>query len=241
MSRQFLILFFATLAVPFAFGWESQPHLEIQKPETSQSASVRPASQLRVNGKLLGHEVPPQAGEICVVCKRPIGVKDLVYLVKGQRVPVHARDCYEKFRKEPLTYFAALRPHGAFLGTGGEGQRLSWGWFLAGLYVLVGLVFAALCAQRAVNCGRSACAWFAAGLLLNVLAFLWLLARPKLAAQAAEAARGGWGKVPATSAPQPCPKCGRMNHPAASRCADCGVELRPAVSSEVAKAGLSKH
>ena len=61
---------------------------------------------------------------MCVVCGRPIGTGDVVYLVNGQRVPIHISDCYAQFRKNPQAYLAALQPHGAFLGAGGEAHRV---------------------------------------------------------------------------------------------------------------------
>jgi hypothetical protein len=219
----------------------TQESRAVQPSETTSGAHqipAQPASQLIVNGKVLGEEVPPRPGEICVVCKRPIGTEGVTYLVKGQRFPLHVPACYEKFRKNPQAYLAALQPHGAFLGAGGEGQNLSLAWFLAGLYVLVGLCFGALCAHHALSSGRKPAAWFAAGLALNALGYLWLLTRPKLGVHTPSGAPEGLGKVSVTLAPQPCPSCGRMNHPAADRCADCGGKLKPAVNSEVKKAGL---
>jgi hypothetical protein len=241
MSRRFLILVFAALAAPFALGRQSQPAPSQENRETVRSATARPSSQLIVKGKLLGQEVPPRPGEICVVCKRRIGTEGVVYLVKGQRVPLHIHSCYEKFRKNPLPYLAALQPHGAFLGAGGEGQRLSWGWFLGGLYVLVGLIFAALSAHRAVNSGRSAGTWFAAGLALNAFGYLLLLTRSRQPAQGPEGLAGVLGKVPVTARPLPCSHCGRMNHPSAERCADCGGQLHPSLTSEVEKTGMHKR
>ena len=191
-----------------------------------------------VNGKVLGYEVPSRPDEICIVCGRPIGTGDPVYLINGQRVPLHVSECYANFSRNPQAYLAAIRPHGAFLGAGGEAQGLSWGWFLAGLYVLAGLIFGALCAHRALQGGRSAAAWFFAGLALNVIAYARSLTWPSLAIESPGGVPEGLAKMPATFAPQPCPSCGRMNHPAASQCADCGAELQPAVSSEVGKAGL---
>jgi hypothetical protein len=237
-ARRLLVLILVIPATVSALARESRA---VQPSETQTPAHAKPAqpdSQLIVNGKVLGQEVPPRPREICVVCKRPIGTEGVVYLVKGQRFPLHVPACYEKFRKNPLSFLAMLQPHGAFLGASGETHDLSFGWFLAGLYVLVGLVFAALCAQRAMSSGRSPAAWFGAGLALNALGYLLLLTLPKHAIHDPGGVPEGLGKVPVTFAPQPCPTCGRMNHPAADRCADCGEKLRPAVSSEVGKAGL---
>jgi hypothetical protein len=203
-----------------------------------QGSQARPPAQLIVNGKVLGSAVPSRPGDICIVCRRPLGTGGVVYLVKGQRIPLHFPSCYEVFVRSPLSFLAALQPHGAFLGSGGEGQGLSWGWFLAGLYILVGLIFGAGCAHRALHAGRSPAAWFAAGLALNVIGYLWLLTRPKLQIEAAGGMPEGLTKFPRTRAPRPCPTCGRMNHPAATQCGDCGAKLQPVTRSEVDKAGL---
>jgi hypothetical protein len=237
MARRRLVFLLALVAAAL----QSRIGLTVPTPGNqpgTQAMQAAPPDRLIVNGKVLGYQVPSRPDEICVVCRRPIGESGVVYLVQGQRVAVHVSDCYAKFRENPLTYLAALQPHGAFLGAGGEGQDLSWVWFLAGLYVLAGLVFGALCAHRALQAGRSAPAWFGAGLALNVIAYVWLLTRPRLATGSPGGVPEGLGKMPATFAPQPCPSCGRMNHPAASQCADCGATLQPAVSSEVGKAGL---
>lgn len=227
----FLIL----LTIPAAFAQES-PSVPTSEPASTAPLQNLPGRELIVGGKPLGQAIAPRANDICIVCKRRIGAEGVVYLVNGQRVPLHVAVCYNEFVKNPRKYLAALQPHGAFLGAGGEGQGLSLAWFLAGLYVLLGLVFSALCAHRALYAGRSPVAWFAAGLVFNALGFLFLLTRSKQ--EASGLVPQGLAKVAVTRAPQPCPACGSMNHPSARRCANCRKELSSVVSSEVEKAGL---
>jgi hypothetical protein len=238
MLRLRRFFFLLALAVLWSSAREAPAVQPTEQQPRAQSLQAQPPSQLIVNGKVLGYEVPPRPDDVCIVCGCPIGEAGVVYLVKGRRVPVHVSDCYAKFRRNPLAYLAALEPHGAFLGAGGQAQDLSWGWFLAGLYVLVGLIFGALCAHRALGAGRSPSAWFAAGLALNIIGYVGLLTRPRLAIESPGGLPEGLGKMPRTLSPQPCPSCGRMNHPAAGQCTDCGARLQPAVSSEVGKAGL---
>jgi hypothetical protein len=238
MSRHLLVLVLVILSFGSARAQKRSAVQPSETPSSDYRVPPQPTSQLIVDGEILGREVPSRPGEICVVCKRRIGTEGVVYLVKGQRFPMHVPACYEKFRGKPLSFLAALQPHGAFLGAGGESQGLSFGWFWGGLYVLLGLGFGALCAHRALSTGRSPAAWFGAGLALNVLAYLWLLTRPRRAIGAPWGVPEGLAKMPVTYAPQPCPNCQRMNHPAADRCADCGRKLQPAQSSEVGKAGL---
>lgn len=227
---------FMLALLPVSAALAKEPAAATKPAITAQELSN---SELVVNGKPLGQPVAPRSGEVCVVCKRPLGTEGMVYLINGQRLPLHLGNCYSAFAKDPQKFFAILQPHGAFLGTSDEGRGLSWAWFLAGLYVLLGLVFAALCAHRALNAGRNPAAWFAAGLLLNALGFLWLLTRPRR--QVTEAVPEGLGKVATTYAPLPCPACGALNHPAADRCAACGNRLESVVSSEVEKVGLRSH
>jgi len=187
---------------------------------------------------MLGKQVEPRPGEVCLVCNQPITADDVVYVVRGHRIPLHAAACYGEFKDHPWKYLAILEPHGAFLGSGGEGQRLSLGWFLAGLYILVGLVFAALCAHQAMHRGYSPAVWFGTGLVLNAFGYLLLVTRPRKDVEALAGVPKGLQKVPVTYEPRPCPACGRLNHPAASECAGCGGKLDPSMESEVQRAGL---
>jgi hypothetical protein len=181
--------------------------------------------------QLLQTEVPPRAGEICLGCNHPIGADDKCYLVEGQRVPVHRAGCDDSLRASPLRYLASLKPRGGFFGGERAPGAVSNAWLLLGLYVLAGLCFAALCAHRALNQGLSPYLWFLAGFLFSAPAYLVLLTRP---AQRPEYP-AGLVKIPATAAPQACPQCGAMNHPAAERCLECGSALRPAILSEVSR------
>jgi hypothetical protein len=197
-----------------------------------------PKSDLVLDGKPLGPPVVPRADDFCIVCKRPLGTEGAVYLVNGQRVALHFADCYERFAKAPRMFLSTLQAHGAFLGAGGGEQGLSFAWFLGGLYVLLGLIFAALCAHRALQTGRNPAAWFSAGMFLNVIGYALLLMRPKLATKSPCGVPAGLAKLPTTYAPKQCPKCGETNHPGARQCASCGENLKPAVKPEVGRAGL---
>lgn len=197
-----------------------------------------PPERLELGSQVLGEKVEPQPGEICLVCGLPIGADDVVYLAQGHRIPLHGARCFPEFKRNPWKFLALIEPHGAFLGSGGEGQGLSKVWFLAGLYVLVGLVFAAGCAHEAFDRGRRPAAWFAAGLVLNVLGYLLLLTRPRREVVALRGVPKGLHKVPATYDPRPCPGCGQPNHPAADECVGCGGKIEPAIRSEVQRAGL---
>ena len=182
--------------------------------------------------------VEARAGETCIVCDKAIGAKDRVYEVEGQRVPVHVGVCGEAFLRNPGLYLARLRPRGAFLGAEPNlASRIGWGWFALGIYVLLGLVFGAICAYRAVNHALKPWPWFLAGFSLNLFGFLALVTRP-----AGDSSRAGLPpglvKVPTTYSPRACPACGKMNHPSATSCAGCGNKIEPLVTSEVARAGL---
>jgi len=183
----------------------------------------------------------PRAGEICTVCDKAIGPKDRVYEFEGQRVPVHVGACDTAFLRNPGVYLARLKPRGAFLSAEPNlGPSISWGWFTLGIYVLLGLVFGACCAYRAVNHALKPWPWFLAGFFLNLFGFLALITRP--AGESSMALPGlprGLVKVPTTSSPRVCPHCGTANHPAATSCAGCGSEIEPLVVSEVSRVGLA--
>ena len=113
------------------------------------------------------------------MCDKTVGATDRVYEVEGQRVPVHMGACDNAFRRAPEHFLARLKPRGAFLGAEPNlGPNVSLGWFAFGIYVLLGLVFGAFCAYRAVNHALRPWPWFLAGFFLNVFGFLALVTRP---------------------------------------------------------------
>ena len=188
--------------------------------------------------KSLGPRSAPVQGEICVVCNRPVGTDDDVYIVHGQQMAVHRGECLGELESHIEKYKARLRPSGNFLGIEPDATAaLTTRWLALGLYVLVGLVFAALSVNRAINAGQSPAPWFFAGFFLNIFAWTVLVARHR---RIASLAPKGLAKVPQTAAPLACPTCGHLNHPAASKCLGCGAKLEPATDSEAARAGLGQ-
>jgi hypothetical protein len=182
--------------------------------------------------------VEPRAGETCIVCDKEVAATDRVYEVEGQRVPVHTGACDNALRRAPGHFLARLKPRGAFLGAEPTlGPNFSLRWFAFGIYVLLGLVFGAFCAYRAVNHALRPWPWFLAGFFLNVFGFLALLTRPAGDSSTA-GLPPGLVKVPTTYSPRVCPRCGATNHPSATSCAGCGNKIEPLVTSEVARAAL---
>jgi hypothetical protein len=187
----------------------------------------------------LGPVVEARHGETCIVCGEPLGEHDPVYLIDGQRVPVH-RQCDALLTREPNRYLAAMRPRGAFLGADTKpATTASWMWLAIGAWVLAGLVCGGLGSYVALNRGLPPARWFFLGFCLNALSLVALLARASPAKASPDAGvPRGLVRVPSTHAPRPCPHCGKLNHPSASACSRCGAALEPAVESEVPKAGL---
>jgi hypothetical protein len=185
--------------------------------------------------------VEPRAGETCIVCKKAIGAKDRVYKVEGQRVPVHAGVCEAALAGDPERFLARLKPRGAFLGAEPNlGPNISWGWFAFGIYVLLGLVFGAFCAYRAVDHALKPWPWFLTGFFLNLFGFLALVTQ-RAGDSSMAGLPPGLVKVPTTYSPRVCPRCGATNHPSATSCAECGNKIEPLVTSEVARAGLQGY
>jgi hypothetical protein len=185
--------------------------------------------------------VEPRVGETCIVCDKAVRATDRVYEVEGQRVAVHVGACDSAFRRNPGHFLARLKPRGAFLGAEPNlGPNISWRWFAFGIYVLLGMVFGASCAYRAVNHALKPLPWFLAGFFLNLFGFLALVTRPAGDSSMA-GLPPGLAKVPTTSSPRACPRCGEMNHPSATSCVGCGNKIEPLVTSEVARAGLRSH
>ncbi len=201
--------------------------------------AAEPPDELVVDGKVIGRRVLARAGDFCIIDKEDLHPGDAVYLVNGQRVALHWPDCYRVLQANPQEHLAPLQPRGAFLFALGERSPLAGGWFLFGTYILLGLAFAALCAHQALHRGRNPVAWFGAGLLFNAFAYAVLILRPAQPVAAPAGIPSGLGKIAATFAPSPCPKCGYENHPSAKRCSGCGAALSPRIESEVTRAGLS--
>jgi ribosomal protein L40E len=220
------------------------------QPSASSSSSAQPSNERVIDGEKIGPRVRPRPGETCIVCNNPVGPDDSVYLVQGQRVPMHAEEEREFFL-HARKYLMRLKPlGGALLGAdsnqpgmanraGNDRPEVSRAWIYGGVYLLLGLVCAAVCAQRALHTGYTPGAWFGLGLVFNVVAYVLLLTRPKRDVHAPAGVPLGLGKIAATHAPQHCPKCGALNHPSAGKCLGCGASLSPKVESEVRKVGVN--
>ncbi len=129
------------------------------------------------------------------------------------------------------------RPHGGlFSEEGMPTQPLSLGWFILGLYVLLGLVFAGASAHMAVQKVLPPVPWFLAGFFLNAVGYLILLTRPHGDTQHLPAGiPSGLHKIPRTYDHHQCPCCGALNHPAARHCPCCQARLEPKFESESAR------
>lgn len=180
-------------------------------------------------------EVRP--GDHCLVSGHPLGPNDVCLLINGRRVPLK-KEAVDIFLKNPEKYFSKLQPKSAlFTEEMGESKSLSLGWFIFGIYVLVGLIFAALTSHTSVAKGLSPIPWFFAGLFLNVFGYLAILT--KKPGEIATNVPSGLRKVPLTDDPSACSSCGHENHPSAKNCSNCGIALTPKAVSETEKLGLT--
>jgi hypothetical protein len=231
-SRAGIALTGAVLLLLLAF---SAQLLLAQAPPPGREGQAQSDVLSREAGQILAHRVTPRPGEICVVCNKPIGANDLVYLVGGQRVPVHRVNCDAQLHADPSKYLAKLKPRGALLDASSVSVQTSYDWLYFGFYVLAGLVFGALAAHRAFHVGRRPLAWLALGLLGNLPAYVVLLVLPKRQVRALAGIPPGLGKIASTYAPQACPNCGAENHPSARECSACRAKLNPTMQSEAAR------
>ncbi len=197
------------------------------------ATGLAPAQTGTASLEPLSRRVQPRRGDICFLCNEPLAAADIVYQVDGQRLAVHREKCDAALRAGPRVWIARLKAHGAFLSAVPDRAALSPAWFLFGLYVLAGLAFAGVCAQRAFRTGRSPAPWFFAGLALNAAAYLWLLLRSRGAP--AVNLPPGLRKIAATADPAPCPACGAASHPSARVCLSCGAVLQPLIPAEVTR------
>jgi hypothetical protein len=192
----------------------------------------------------------PGDGEQCLVCSLPIEGETAVEIRYKGRVFYVKESMLDAFRADPDAYFRKLQARsGLFDEAAMAGPPMPGGWFFAGVYVAVGLVFGALCASLALGRGRRPLPWLVAGLVGNVVALAVLLLRPSAAdGPAARAGTdpsgrsgrlGALGRVSATRDPRACPACGAPNHPAAAACSSCGASLEPLTRSETELTGLA--
>ena len=86
-------------------------------------------------------EVRP--GDHCTVSGKRLGPGDVCLLVDGRRVPLK-KEAVNIFLNNQEKYFSKLQPKSAlFTEDMGQPYSLSLGWFIFGIYVLIGLLFAA--------------------------------------------------------------------------------------------------
>lgn len=175
-------------------------------------------------------------GEQCLVCGNAIHegqVREFRY--KGRTFWVSEKMVGE-FEADPDAYFKKIQARAALFDEGSMPERqISGFWLGFGLYVLIGLLAAALSGYLAVGKGLEVRPWFAAGLLLNVFAVVAVALKPRAAVDLPAGIPGGLAKVPVTRQPASCPHCGAPNHPAAAVCASCGGALQPNVEPETAR------
>ena len=201
--------------------------------QTPQPAEQPPNPQAQA-AEIFVRIVPVREGvDRCVVCSTLLKAGDKVYLVEGQRVGI-MEEMEPWLFSEPWTFIGRLKPRGGLFG--GEmapASGMSDAWLLLGIYVTMGLGFAAVCAHRAINTGQEPVRWFGAGFLFNAFGYLALLLRAADAENSAPPEYAGVTKVPATSEPRTCPNCGHLNHPSAAECLGCHVALTAERPSEV--------
>ena len=178
----------------------------------------------------------PADGEQCLVCRQLIYQGDIVEVrYKGRTFHVAAK-MIEDFKADPDRYFRSMQAHGGLFDESAfETPDMDLGWLGFGVYILVGLVFGAICSYAALNRGLSGTTWFAAGLIGNVLAWGAFYLTQRGVARRDDRSRG-LSKIPATRLPVDCPACGESNHPSASACGGCGEPLEPSIEPETARA-----
>jgi hypothetical protein len=176
------------------------------------------------------------ANRPCLVCRGDDQAKMMKLQHEGRWVHVCNGMCHEKWLKDPDTFFTALQSQSALFG---EEQilpeRMHFGWFYFGVYILAGLLCGALCSFMAVSRGKAGLPWLLAGILVNVLAVLYIALVVK--SPVLQNAPDGMGKIPSTPNPVICPECQNENHPSASNCLQCGHALIPTAEGEIKAVG----
>lgn len=83
--------------------------------------------------------VPVQDGDRCIVCGAKLSDQDVVFMVRGRRVPV-AKSLVDELKANPEKYFFSLQPKGALFSEDSEGSGDRWNWFIFGIFVLVSTI-----------------------------------------------------------------------------------------------------
>ncbi len=174
--------------------------------------------------------------EQCLVCRTPIQTGQVIEIrYKGRNFHVMP-EMLARFADDPDAYFAQLQARSALFDEGGTSQRLGSLWLWIGLYVLAGLIGAAVCSYLAVSKSMNLLPWFIAGLLFNIVAVIAVLLVPGGDSSIEPAGiPSGMAKVPLTRSPASCPDCDAQVHPAASSCSRCGSSLQPLVEAETSR------
>ena len=114
--------------------------------------------------KKITPRVEVRPGDHCTVSGKPLGPGDVCLLVDGRRVPLK-KEAVDIFLNNQEKYFSKLQPKSAlFTESMGNSKSLSINWFIFGIYILVGLIFAALTSHTAVGKGLKPIPWFFTGL-----------------------------------------------------------------------------
>lgn len=175
-------------------------------------------------------------GEQCLVCRQLIHDGDIVEVrYKGRTFHVAAK-MLDEFKADPDRYFYAMQARsGLFDEASTETPQMSMGWLGFGTYVLLGLIFGAICGYAALNRGLPGMRWFMAGFIGGVFGLIAFFVTQRGARRLDGDARG-LSKIPVTSSPVDCPTCGESNHPTAPACSACGRSLNPTAQPETARA-----
>jgi len=194
--------------------------------------------ELTLQDGIKAERTKAKPGDICVSCNHPVDEHDVVFLVRGRRLPIHLGELRADLGAQLTELAGRIEPQSALFQVSESNPARAILWLLGGSYVLMALIFAGLSSQRALKKGYSPSAWLALGLLFHVFAYAVLLALPERNAEARAGIPGGIGKAAAANQPVPCACCGKLNDPSVPNCADCGGTLVARVSSKVARAGL---
>lgn len=173
----------------------------------------------------------------CIVCGGSAVGEMYVEQFKGRWIAACQGECSEHWAANPDQFFLKLQSRGALLDENSlSEQKASNGWLYLGLYVLLGLIFGAMCAYVAVTNGHGAVGWFFAGLFLNAAGLIAILIKGQGdLSKHPTGVPAGFAKVPLTYTPVRCQTCGEENHPSAPICSQCGEKLDPTVIAETSK------
>jgi hypothetical protein len=174
-----------------------------------------------------------KSGDLCIVCDMEIDKNSGIgFLLQGRRITIDLEHVHEFFNN-PEKYFYKMQAKVALYDERAIiSDQINPDWFLFGLWIVIALICAAICANIAMRKGLNSQSWFYYGFVFNLFGLIYLTT---LVNKSTHILPKRLGKINLTDAPLKCNACDQYNHPSANECSYCGNGLQSISESELDK------